>query len=241
MKKLLLSPPSISAIVPALNEAPRIAAVLSVLTTYPQFSEIIVIDDGSTDQTGEIARQFPIMYLKNQTNQGKGAAMERAVTRAKGDIIFFCDADVEGLTHNIIDEIIHPLLTKNIDMSIAMRHHVTLEKFPWLLHWVFWLGGERALTKQLWQKIPAYYKYQFRIESALNFYARHHGRGLTYRLFPSLRQPTKDKKRGFLKGNWQRLIFIGQILSVEGKLRLVFVINRNEKTIVPYANTLDSP
>jgi len=63
---------NITAIVPAYNEAERISKVLEVLTTYKQFKEIIVVDDGSTDNTEEIVKKFNVRYIRNESNKGKG-------------------------------------------------------------------------------------------------------------------------------------------------------------------------
>lgn len=235
------SPPptaKITAIIAAYNEAPRIAAVLRVITSYPHFTQTIVVDDDSTDNTGQIAQRFPITYLKNEVNRGKGAAMDRAVAQAQSDIIFFCDADVQGLTHDIITQLLSPVIDGSKDMSIAMRHHTTLQWWPWLMRFIFLLGGERALTKKLWQEVPAYYKHQFRIEPALNFYAAHYGRGFACFFYPVLRQPSKNTKFGLLAGNQRRVAFVAQIIAT--RLRLAFIRDqRVKRSSELFAKTLD--
>jgi glycosyltransferase involved in cell wall biosynthesis len=67
------------AIVPAHNKAPRIGAVLSVLTTYPGFKGAIVVDDGSDDGTAEVASRFPVRMVQHTENKGKGAALRSGV------------------------------------------------------------------------------------------------------------------------------------------------------------------
>lgn len=199
-----------TAIIAAYNEAPRIADVLKVVTSYPDWQAVIVIDDGSTDATGQVAQAFPIRYLKNEVNQGKGVAMDRAVAAADTDVIFFCDADVQGLTHDIIREVVAPVSAGKRDLSIAMRYHASLYRFPQLLEGIFWLGGERAITKKLWQQIPQYYKHQFRIEPALNFYASRYGRGLVV---------------GVARGNRRRLAFMLQIIGTALRLRAAWLVH----------------
>ena len=92
----------VTAIVPAYNEAERIGAVLAVLTSYG-FKGVIVVDDGSTDNTKDVVSRYDVRYLKIEENSGKGKAMDYAVSKAQTSFIFFCDADLKNLTHEIID------------------------------------------------------------------------------------------------------------------------------------------
>lgn len=210
----------ITAIVPAWNEAPRIQKVLDVLVTYPNFKEVIVIDDGSTDNTEQIVKKYNVRYIKNETNRGKGFSMDRAVQSAETEIIFFCDADVSGITHKIIDQITQPVLERKVDMFIGMRNrkiyfvHAVMAIVPLV-------GGERALTKTLWKKIPDYYKHYFRIEAGLNFYAKYYGNGFDYKVFKGMSQVIKEKKYGFLRGTQQRFQLYSDLILAQLKLRLV--------------------
>lgn len=194
---------SITAIVPAYNEAERIGKVLEVLTSFKKFKEIIVIDDGSTDKTGEIAKRFNVKYIRNEINRGKGASMDIAVKQAESDIIFFCDADVVGLNHKILEETITPVLEDKVEMFIAMRNR-KLYFLSFVLVFVPLLGGERALTKRLWLNLPEKYKDRFKIETALNFYAKYYYNGLDYKVFSGLTQTIKEKKYGLKSGIKQR-------------------------------------
>ncbi len=72
----------ISCIICAFNEAPRIAGVLAVASAHPLLHEVIVVDDGSTDNTAEIVKRFPLVRLiSSQVNRGKSIAM---ATGARG-------------------------------------------------------------------------------------------------------------------------------------------------------------
>ena len=87
-------PVFISVLIPVYNCDRYLAeAIQSVLDqTYPAH-EIIVVDDGSTDESAAIARQFPQVTLLTQPNQGEGAARNLGVQHATGDWIAFLDAD----------------------------------------------------------------------------------------------------------------------------------------------------
>lgn len=206
---------TVTAIIPAYNEAPRIKAVLDVITTYPGFDEIVVSDDGSTDNLKSVVQQYPsVRYLRLFPNQGKGYAMEVAVQHSRGDILFFCDADVRGLTHELITATLAPLQRGEVEMCIAMRNR-KIYYLRFVLRMIPLLGGERALTRRLWEKIPQEYKQNFKIEAALNFFAEHEGKGFTFKVFPGLSQTIKEKKMGLLPGMLARWRMIREVAAAE--------------------------
>ena len=89
-------PPLISIIIPAYNAAPWIAETIksALAQTWPQI-EILVVDDGSTDATASIVRQFTVDRLRviSQPNAGASAARNTGLRAAAGDYIQFLDAD----------------------------------------------------------------------------------------------------------------------------------------------------
>jgi glycosyltransferase involved in cell wall biosynthesis len=222
---------TVTAIVPAYNEAARLGRVLDVLTTYPGFAEVIVIDDGSYDTTSAVAGRYPVCLIKHTHNVGKGQAMDEGVHAAQGDIIFFCDADVTGLTHHILDRIIQPVQHGEVDMFIGMRNR-KIYFLRFLLRFIPLLGGERALTRKLWQQVPSIYKDRFSPEVALNFVAQHLGHPCTYAVFPGLGQTIKERKYGLLPGLQARFSMIGDFIRAEVSLRRRYALIRR-RTILP--------
>ncbi|HEX5070207.1 MAG TPA: glycosyltransferase family 2 protein [Vicinamibacterales bacterium] len=206
------------AIVPAFNEAVRLPGVLDVLTSCPSLHDVLVVDDGSTDATADVARAHGARVLRLATNLGKGAAMERGVSIAPGDIVFFCDADVFGLTHQLIDDLIDPVREGRVAMSVALysRHVYRLRPALRLVP----MGGTRALKRDLWTTIPPRFKRRFRIETALNYYATQSGRGLESRVAPGLGHTIKERKYGMARGLAARGRMYWDVGSTFVRLRL---------------------
>src|SRR5277367_2540427 len=84
--------PSVSLVIPALNEAGGLRAVLPRVPRIVE--ELIVIDGGSTDDTVEVVREVsPHAIVIHQTGRGKGDALKCGIAAARGDVIVTMDAD----------------------------------------------------------------------------------------------------------------------------------------------------
>jgi glycosyltransferase involved in cell wall biosynthesis len=84
----------ISVMIGVYNAAPYLGeAIESVLAQDYRPLELIVVDDGSTDGSGDVARRYPEARVVRQENAGNGAARNRAVEEASGDLFAFLDAD----------------------------------------------------------------------------------------------------------------------------------------------------
>jgi glycosyltransferase involved in cell wall biosynthesis len=85
----------VSFVVPAYNEARTIDEVLRRIERLDLEKQVIVVDDGSTDGTGDIAEQHAGVVVLRQSNRGKGAAIRAAVPYVDGEIAVIQDADME--------------------------------------------------------------------------------------------------------------------------------------------------
>ena len=91
----------VTAVIPAHNEEDNIRTTLNIATSSNIIDEVIVVSDGSTDQTVEIANSYSnVKVIHLEENQGKGRAMDIGIENSYGDIILFLDADLKGLDHN---------------------------------------------------------------------------------------------------------------------------------------------
>ena len=117
----------VSAIIAAYNEEKTIADVLGVLSRNPHIDEVIVVSDGSTDATVEIARSFNAITIALRENQGKGYAMRVGVDYAQHDILFFVDGDMCNVTERTIESLLLPVLRDECPHFIV--DYVDLSRF----------------------------------------------------------------------------------------------------------------
>jgi len=96
--------PSLSCFFPAYNEEPNIARLLDeVVATLPQFAdqwEAVIVDDGSTDRTASIVRDYAALHpeirlVEHKNNLGYGHALQTGLKESTGQAVFFTDADLQ--------------------------------------------------------------------------------------------------------------------------------------------------
>ena len=135
----------ISAIVPVYNEEKTVANVIKVLLQNKSIDEVIVVNDGSSDNTPEILKTFAkkIVLINFKKNQGKGMALTKGIAKAKGKIVAFFDADTINLSNKYIKKILQPMSNPQVRGVIGFRtrsQYVPVIFAP--------LSGERAYYRQ---------------------------------------------------------------------------------------------
>ena len=192
----------ISAIIAAYNEEKTIAEVLGVLTRSPLIDEVIVVSDGSTDRTVEIARGFDgVTTIALRENRGKGYAMRMGVDYASHDILFFVDGDMFHLTEEHISSLLGPVLRDECDMNIGVRSRGPIRNFFHLQMKVGpVLSGIRVMRRFVWDTVPLRYQERFKIEAALNFFCSRAGYRQRQTVIYNLGHLTKEDKRGLAPG-----------------------------------------
>ena len=112
-----------SVIIPAYNESERIIKTLDGIANIEEINEIVVVDDGSSDDTAELLRSYKLdklIFKEQPTNQGKGKALERGLETIspKAEVVVFLDGDVMETSSEVV-KIIRPVVDGECDVAIA--------------------------------------------------------------------------------------------------------------------------
>ena len=139
---------------PARNEAPTIAANIAAAKACAAVRRVIVVDDGSTDGTGDAARRAGAdRVVRCDPGGSKAHAMAAGVDATPdADAIFFVDADCTGLTGAHLDAIAEPFLQERATMSLGAFDYGRFWN-PMVLRWPP-LTGERIIPRWVWDAIP---------------------------------------------------------------------------------------
>ena len=190
----------LSCIVPAYNEGARIGNVLRTLKQSPLIDEIIVVDDGSTDDTRSKAEEHQdITLISHPTNLGKSRAVCSGVRASSGEFLLLMDADLIGLNTQNLFNLIEPVFADRADASISLRGNALL---PWKLIGLDYVSGERVLRRDVLlsqidhiEGLPS-----FGLEVYLNKLFIQNNSRIKIVRWDNVISPLKSRKHGMLKG-----------------------------------------
>lgn len=189
---------TIKALIPAFNEEKTIGDIIDVLNKVPRIKEIIVVDDGSNDNTYQVAKDRGARVIRLPENKGKGAALQEGITHVDTDIILLLDGDLIGLKKEHVYKLINPVLSDEADMTIGIfkkgRNLTDLAQVVSPR-----LSGQRAIKLSELKKVKDLDKKGFGVEVSLNKHFKNSGRVTKVELY-DLTHVMKEEKLGLVNG-----------------------------------------
>jgi len=124
---------NVSVIIPAYNEYRDLANCIQSLLKQKPTPEIIIVDDGSTDDTLKIAKSFSVKFF-TQKHSGPALARNLGAKHATGDILVFVDADMY-FQSNFISQLVKPIVTKKFNGTFSKEEYVANPENVWSVCW----------------------------------------------------------------------------------------------------------
>lgn len=190
----------VAVIVPAYNEEARIGRVLDAVTKCALAHEVIVVIDGGTDRTAEVARKYPkVRVVELFHNVGKGGAMAMGAASTDADVLCFVDADLLGLRPEHVDKIVLPLLAGTCDMCIGVfRGGRFLSDTAQFIS--PYISGQRAVTRKFFESIPYLADIRLGVEVTINTIAKRQKLKVQRVVLHGVSNTFKEEKMGLIKG-----------------------------------------
>lgn len=193
-----------SVVIPAYNEGSRILKVLAVLKQVDEIKEIIIVDDGSKDDTSSIVQKYiqedpRIKLIQNARNMGKGQSIFTAWDAVTSEFVLMLDADLIGLTPDHVRVLCEPVISSKFDMTLGL-----FKGGNWktdLSHWATpWLTGQRCLRREMLQFVSHEAAAGYGLETAMTVAI--HQQGWKTKKVPLLgmSHPVSEIHRGGFKG-----------------------------------------
>ncbi len=209
----------IGVVIPAFNEADHLPGVLDVVSAVDWLTQIVVVDDGSTDDTLAVAQRYALRDPRASVvhlpqNQGKADAMLAGVQALQTDTVIFLDADLIGLQPHHLRHLSEPVIAGKCDMAVAVFRHGRIRTD--LSHRLTpWLSGQRCLRRSTAERaLRTLVGGRYGVEVGLTAYSGRHGWRRQYVVWPHLTHMVKEQKRGLFAGLRERWQMYAQIVTM---------------------------
>ena len=202
----------ITSIIAAYNEEKTIGPIIDVLKRVPIVDQIVVVSDGSTDRTVDVARSRNVEVVDLINNVGKGGALYRGLEYIRTDVVLLLDADLVGLEESHIISLVNPVAQREADVTIGVFEEGRFatdiaQKIAPLL------SGQRAIRTDVIQNISDIEVARYGVEVAMNRYIRKNGVTMKLVKLPGLTHVMKEEKMGLMKGLRHRVKMYWEILK----------------------------
>ncbi len=203
---------AVTAIIPAYNEEDTLQGVLNIVRAVDSIGDIIVVSDGSTDDTVTVGRRAGVRLIEFAENRGKGAAMKAGLDSSETDVVLFLDADLVGLTTEHVEALLEPVISDRCEMCVGLfeggRIATDLAQVM-----APYLSGQRVIKTSVLESMDGLEISRFGVEVALTMYCKQHNIRTEEVPLPGLTHRMKEEKLGFSKGLWARLCMYWEIVK----------------------------
>lgn len=184
--------PTTAAIIPARDEAPTVGAVAVVARASTLVDEVLVVDNGSTDGTAEVAARAGARVV-TCLEPGKGQAMRVGVAATDAEVVVFLDGDLLHLGPAHVDRLLRSVIDGSAGMTLGLFDRGP-ELNPIFLKALPRLTGQRAMRRELFESLDLEDIRGYRVEAALNSRADELGLEIDAFVCEGLWHRTKEEK-----------------------------------------------
>ena len=210
----------IDIVIPARDESPTVADVVTACRGCAFVREVIVVDDGSVDDTADRALAAGAKVLRRpggpEAPGSKALAMEAGVELSDADAILFVDADLCGLTSAHLDDICRPYLEGRATMSLGVFDYGI---WNWLVLLFPPTSGERIVPRWVFEAVPPVKRNGYLIEIMLNEVVTEGRMPCSARVMRGVTHRTKRDKLGWRAGYRQSWAMFRSLWALWGVCR----------------------
>ncbi|MGF7057126.1 glycosyltransferase family 2 protein [Brassicibacter mesophilus] len=204
---------SVTVVIPAYNEEKTIGDVISVVKKVDIINKIVVVSDGSVDNTVDVAKQYDVDVLELENNVGKGGALKKGVDKTNSEIILFLDADLVGLQPYHIKDLLLPVINSEADMTIGLfsKGRIATDLAQKVAPY---LSGQRAIRRYIIEDTSNLDITRYGVEVALTKYVTQNNIRTKDIILDNLTHIMKEEKLGVVKGFTARLRMYWDIVKI---------------------------
>jgi LmbE family N-acetylglucosaminyl deacetylase len=200
---------TVSCVIAAYNEERTLACVIEAVRRVPEVREVVVVSDGSTDATPEVAeRAGADVIVRLPRNLGKGGAVIAGARRASHPVLLLLDADLEHLKPAEISGLIQPVLSGDFQMSLGVLAEDLVQSVLPIL------SGIRVLCRSTLLAHTSLSKTRFGLERALTELARRERWAITRAQVTGVTHLRKEQKYGFFQAYRSKMLMALEVLGV---------------------------
>jgi glycosyltransferase involved in cell wall biosynthesis len=202
--------PTFDVVIPARNEEPTVGGIVRAAKGARGVGRVVVIDDGSTDGTAEVASAAGAAVLSTRSTGDKGKALALGVGATSAEVLVFFDADILGALPHHFEVLAQPVLAGAAVLSCGLVDYGW--KGPLFLR-LPPITGLRALKREVFLGIPEERQSGFRIEIMINEVVARGRLPSAIRVLSGLAHRSKIAKVGWRRGLPEHLAMTGELLG----------------------------